>query len=136
MSRLLRRSNSNGNNTIFPCRYCLTCFSKQNLLKKHLPKCQEFKPQACKYPEPGQYTEFKNQQNTYMNNYYIVGDCETRSILTKGPKMKTDIPTIEESGETKIYQWITNITENKHCLTCKRCNLSQPCNYIMKTMDI
>ena len=39
MSRLLRRSYTNGNNTIFPCRYCLTCFYKPNLLKTHLTKC-------------------------------------------------------------------------------------------------
>ena len=50
--------------------------------------------------------------------------------------MKGGIPTIEESGATKVYPWITNIAENKHCLTCKWCNSSQSCNYIVKTSDI
>src|SRR6218665_347389 len=63
LSRLLHSRNT-GPRTIYPCPYCLYCFSSEACKQSHMPECGVHGLQKVKYPSPSdnvlRFTKFEN----------------------------------------------------------------------------
>jgi len=77
LSRLVTGRNFH-NGEVFPCPYCLHCFSAANLKETHMPDCRIHGLQAVRYPTPGKSVlKFTNIQNQFEVAFCIYADFES-----------------------------------------------------------
>ena len=70
------------------CRYCLQCFSKDDVLQKHIPNCLVInEEQGIKMPEKGESIKFKNCSNQLSVPFVIY--CDIEALLVKTDSIKS-----------------------------------------------
>ncbi len=77
LGRMLRGRNT-GSNQVFPCPYCLYCFSSESGMQNHIDDCGKMGVQKVRYPEPPNTTlTFSNHQNQMEMPFVIYSDFES-----------------------------------------------------------
>jgi len=101
LNRLLADQHSNTRRYHY-CSYCLHGFTKERLLKEHIPYCQTHGPQKIELPkEEDKWLHYKDIRKQLKVPYIIYADLESMLIPTEGcandPKISSTMKT------TKAY---------------------------------
>ena len=111
--------------------------TSEERLVKHRKYCLALKPQGVRYPEPNTFLKFDNYKATYVQNYIIVADTETRNVLVRNSPQDKESPPIAEKDRLK--KWCRTVDDNNHILMgCQKCQNDdiRPCSEYMARNQI